>query len=393
MLINSNEYKTSDLCQLLIDASIDQVLAIDTQWQIIAWNRTSENISGIPRAEILGKYIFDVFPSLKEDDETEQAFRLALEGNKSFLLPDHKFEHRKYYENHIIPLKKEDGILIGVMKLMHDVSHRIKGEVEMQKLHAALKDQYNQLEKTNAELAIFTSITGKDLKEPVRRLYTALEMLMRSDGKNLSDNSRAGLRRMQASLTKISLLLDDVLAFSSAMSFDEKFVKLDLNEVLKAALEALSAKIAHKKAVVESQQLPIYTGSAEMLHYLFYNIIDNALKFQPAENIPVINIASEIITNENNAPGNEKPERRFLRVSFTDNGTGFPAEDSKRIFKMFERLQLRKHFAGAGIGLTISQKIAEAHGGYIEAENSGANGAIFHCYFALRSHEYQENEV
>lgn len=380
---NLKESKPIILSELLIDATIDRVMAIDLEWRIIAWNRSSEIISGIPKAEILQKNVFEVFPGLEDDEEFVDAFKSAMEGNKSFLLPDHRFEHRRYYENHFIPLRDEEGSLIGVMDLMHDVSHRIKGELELKRLHQALKDQYDHLEKTNAELAIFTSITGKDLKEPVRKLYTGLEMLVHSDGKKLSDNSKAGLRRMQASLTKMSLLLDDIMAFSSGMNFDQKFVPLHLNEILETVLSSLSAKIIERKAIIEAGQLPEYNGSVAMLHYLFYQIIDNALKFQAAENIPIVKISSSMISAESDASHHPEHSRCFICVSFTDNGIGFAKEEGKRIFKMFERLQTRKQFPGAGIGLTISQKIAEAHGGYIEADSMQDKGSVFRCYLAV----------
>ena len=78
---------------------------------------------------------------------------------------------------------------------------------------------------------------------------------------------------MQASLTKMSLMLDDVLALSSAMSLDEKFAPVQLDHVFQAAVASLQTKIVEKKALVESEPLPVYEGSAEMLQYLFYNLI------------------------------------------------------------------------------------------------------------------------
>ena len=371
--------RTINLCDLLVDASIDRVMAIDTEWRIIAWNRTSEIVSGLSEKDLLHKPLLEVFPALKNDQKYLEALSQAMDGMKSFLPPDPEFTHRGFYETHIIPLKAKDGRLVGVMDLMHDVSHRIKAEQRLQKLNASLKDQYDQLEKANAELAIFTSVTTKDLKDPVRKLYTGLEMLVQADGRKLSDNSKAGLRRMQASLTKMNLLLEDILGFSSASSFEEKFVLLELDEILSGVLSSLQLKINDKKAVIEADHLPAYSGSKEMLHYLFHNLIDNALKFQQADNIPIIKIFSEVTHSRGDK------DFPMLCITFTDNGIGFPAEDSKRIFNMFERLHSRKQFAGAGIGLNISKKITEAHGGHIEVESSIGNGSTFRCYLQIRS--------
>ena len=69
-------------------------------------------------------------------------------------------------------------------------------------------------------------------------------------------------------------------------------------------------------------------------------------------------------------------------ISFSDNGIGIPDEDRKRIFEMFHRLNERKEYGGSGIGLTISQKIAEAHEGFIEAESGPEMGTIINCYLS-----------
>ena len=187
---------------------------------------------------------------------------------------------------------------------------------------------------------------------------------------------------MQASLTKMSLLLEDILTFSTTTNFDEKFAPLELNDILQSALASLDAKITDKKAVIEAAPLPAYNGSREMLHYLFYNIIDNALKFQSVGNVPRIKITCELVSVKRPMPKTGDQPVSFLCISFTDNGIGFPAEDSKRIFNMFERLHTRKQFAGAGIGLTISWKITEAHGGFMEA-SSFDSGSTFRCYLGM----------
>lgn len=374
---------SANIAEMMNDASIDRLMAIDTDWKIIAWNKTAELISGISRDEVLGKNLLDVFPQLKQDVEMMSGFRQAMHGFKSFIPAAEGKFNRDYYENHFIPLDDEDGKRIGVMNIMHDVAHRIKAEKQLHKLNEMLKRQYQQLEKATAELATFTSITSTDLKEPVKKLYTSLELLVRSEGANLTNHGKAGLRRMQSSLTKMNLLLDDILAFSAANTIGNEPEKFDLNEVLQRVLESLHQKIAARQAVIEAHDLPVMYGSRQMLQYLLYNLIDNALKFQQDGNIPRITISAANVKRRPDKEAGGLELKEYLCITVKDNGIGFAQEDADKIFMLFEKIHPRKEYPGSGIGLTISRKIVEAHGGFIEVESEPGKGATFHCCLSL----------
>jgi PAS domain S-box-containing protein len=371
------------IADMLNDASIDSVLAIDTQWQIIAWNKTTENISGINKRDALGRHLMEIFPQINADEEMLTAYGMALEGKKSFLPAKAGLFNRAHYENHFIPLQDGDGNIVGVMNLMHDVAHRIKAEMQLQHLNAQLKEKYQQLEKANAELATFTAITGNDLKEPLKKVYTSLEMIVMNDGARLSDSSKAGLRRMQASLNRVKLLLDDILAISTASSYSGEYTQVDLNQVMRTVQVSLRNKIKESEANIHVDQLPSVLGYEEMLRNLFYNLLDNAIKFQPFGNTPAITISAQTVQKPaaNELPSG--PQKDYVALQFRDNGIGFSAEDNERIFTMFEKLNARTDYPGSGIGLTVCRKIVEAHGGYIEARGEPGKGATFTCYLPI----------
>jgi PAS domain S-box-containing protein len=98
MLKISNKPDSFDIYGLLVDASIDSVMALDAEWRIIAWNRATEIITGVSGIDVLGRPLLEVVPALKRDEEFLQALRMALNGHKSFLFLDHHFEHSNFYE-------------------------------------------------------------------------------------------------------------------------------------------------------------------------------------------------------------------------------------------------------------------------------------------------------
>jgi PAS domain S-box len=377
-MINDNFEHDVKLAEMLNDASIDRVLAIDTEWKVIAWNRTAEMISGVKKHEIIGRHLMEVFPQLGLDTDMLHAFELALTGKRSFLPAKPGLFNRDHFENHFIPLKDEEEHIIGVTNIIHDATNRIRAEQQLQRLNAELKEKYRQLEKANAELATFTSITGNDLKEPLKKVYTSLELIMINDGNRLSDSSKAGLRRMQASLHRVKLLLDDILAVSNASSFSGEQTTVQLDQVARAAQVSLMNKIRDSGTQIIIHPLPSITGSEPMMQNLFHNLIDNAIKFQRPGNQPVLTISSSATKLD------KESNQEYICLNFTDNGIGIDATNTEKIFGMFERLHDRSEYPGSGIGLTICRKIVEAHGGFMEVESEPGKGATFRCYLPVQ---------
>lgn len=363
---------------MLNDCSIDRILAIDNNWSIIAWNKTAELISGITKEEVVGKHLLDVFPRYAQDSDMMQAIQLAFSGVKSFLPAQRDRFNRHHYENHFIPLNDPEANIVGVMNIMHDVSHRIKAEQELYKLNIALKKKYEELERTSDELSTITYITSHNIKEPLRAVYSSIELLIRAEAKVLSDGGKANLRRMQASLNRMNLLLDDIVAISAIHYPQEEAEPVTPGEVLQAALTSLSEKIKSNNVLVEAGELPQMIGYRDLLYYLFFHLISNAMRFRKHGQPLRLSVSSRLVAY----PASEEsvsPERCYVKISFVDDGTGFSPEDAERIFLMADKTPHK--YASSGAGLAICRKIMVLHEGFIEAEGWPGQGAAFHCYF------------
>lgn len=360
---------TTNLFEKLTDSSIDRVIAIDTGWKIIAWNLASEQFSGLAKTEVMGKHLLEIFPQLSSDNEMIQAVDNAFNGFKSFLPVKPGLYSRQYVENHFIPLREDNRKITGVLNIVHDVSHRIKAEKKLAHLNLELEKKYSQLAKANKDLANFIYITGRDVKDPIRHIYSTIEILVRKEGYLLSNTNRGNLRKAQASLNKMSLLLDDMMAISAININKPAFQHVHLNNIAENAISKIRQKLSEKEAVINIDPLPVINGCEEMLMYLFQQLLDNALKFQYQNQKPIINI------NCSTAPGND-----FLEIIFQNNGIGFDESESDKIFDMFVKLN-GAEFRGSGIGLSICKKIMDMHEGMITAENVEGSGSIFKCYF------------
>lgn len=373
----------TNLFEMLTDSSIDRVMAIDDQWHVIAWNKTASQVTGIEKEDIVGKHYLELFPQLQHDRDMLEAIEFAMRGKKTFLPARTGLFNRQYYENHFIPLKDDDGQVKGVMNIMHDVAHREKAEHKLQQLNEALAHKYRQLETASTEMATFTYITTNEIKEPLRHVYTAFELLMKSEGNVLSNGGKANLRRIQASLNRMNLMLDDISALSQINSFNQERTIVELDEIFKHTLLKLQNKITEKEAVVTADALPVIPGYKDMLRTLFYNLIDNSLKFQETGNQPKINISSRLVPAEELPAGFRKTNKTMVLLSFTDNGIGFDPQYASRIFIMFEKLHPKGQYHGSGMGLAIARKIIDAHDGFIRATAQPGAGASFECYLPI----------
>ena len=112
-------------------------------------------------------------------------------------------------------------------------------------------------------------------------------------------------------------------------------------------------------------KLPTVLGNEAFLTQCFSNLLANASKFVAAGTTPRIEI------------GAEDREPSMVRVWIKDNGIGIAPENHKRIFRMFERINLAKEYDGTGIGLTIVRKAAERMGAQVGFESELSKGSRF----------------
>jgi len=142
------------------------------------------------------------------------------------------------------------------------------------------------------------------------------------------------------------------------------FVPVNLALIVKEVLSDLEARLQDTKGRIKVCDLPTIDADPMQMYQLLQNLIGNGLKFHAPGVNPLITISCE-----NGGPN--------YRLSVTDNGIGFDEKYVDRIFTVFQRLHGRREYEGTGIGLAICRKIAERHGGQIEAHSAPGAGSTF----------------
>jgi two-component system CheB/CheR fusion protein len=173
-------------------------------------------------------------------------------------------------------------------------------------------------------------------------------------------------------------LIDDLLNLSRLSKTDDKFQKVNLNDVLNNVLVDFELAIQQKKAEVVIENLPIINAIGLQMEQLFHNLLSNAFKFSKEDAPCVIKVSCRYLTSSEVAQSTELSNKlKYVEIKVEDNGIGFSEEFAERIFVIFQRLNEKAVYPGTGIGLAICKKIVSNHGGQISASSTEGEGAVF----------------
>lgn len=238
---------------------------------------------------------------------------------------------------------------------------------EVREREEKLASTSEELKRSNEALDQFVSVAAHDLKEPLRMISSYLNLLERKLKGKLSVEEAEFLAFAKDGSRRLGGLLDAMLAYARNTSRAHSLEPVSCEDVLRQAIANLSVAIEEGNAQITHEVLPMALGDAAQLLQVFQNLLSNAIKYRNGNSVRV-----HISWQER---GNE------LIFSVRDDGSGFVASQSERIFQMFQRLH-QNEVPGAGIGLAVCRKIIERHGGKIWAESELGKGSVFH--FSLR---------
>ncbi|MCY7328972.1 MAG: PAS domain-containing protein, partial [Saprospiraceae bacterium] len=107
--------------EMLIESSVDMIAAYDKNLHYTVWNKRCEEILQLKKEDVLGKYVFDVIPTMKGQKITESLYR-GLTGHAEYIPPQASLISSHYYENYVQPLLNETGEVTGVLTITHDIT-------------------------------------------------------------------------------------------------------------------------------------------------------------------------------------------------------------------------------------------------------------------------------
>lgn len=259
---------------------------------------------------------------------------------------------------------------------LREANERLEARVKERTLQLTASNR--ELQRSNQELQDFAYVASHDLQEPLRKIQAFGNLLEDEYASQLGDG-RDYLLRMRKAASRMSVLIEDLLAFSRITTKAKPLTEVDLNQIAREVVEDLEVRIKDTGAEVEVSDLPVIYADRLQMRQLLQNLIGNALKFRQAEVSPVVKIRAE-------SGDADSGSKAMCRVYVVDNGIGFDEKYLDRIFSVFQRLHGKDIYQGTGIGLAICRKIAERHGGSITASSTVGQGATFVVTLPVNDH-------
>jgi signal transduction histidine kinase len=254
-------------------------------------------------------------------------------------------------------------------RLNCELEQRVAERTEELQMRAEALQRLNvELEHSNRELDAFAYIASHDLKEPLRGIHNFAHFLHDSAVAKLDDVEQGRLQTIIRLTQRMDDLIESLLQYSRVGRVELMLHPIPLQEVLNQALEGLRMRIEqHRCEVRIPRPLPFIKCDRVRVAEVFYNLITNAIKYNNKAR-PWVEIGYE----------DEEPPVFYVR----DNGIGIAPEYCEQIFEIFRRLHGRDEYGGGtGVGLTITKKTIERHGGCIWMDSTPGDGTTF--YFTL----------
>ena len=348
------------LLRSLLEAASQAIVIIDPAGLIVMVNRTTEVLFGYTREELLGQPLELLVPVRFRDSHARRREgyfaepRMRPMGVGMQLAGLRKDGTEFPVEVGLSGIETSRGML--VMAMISDITER-------QEAAGRLARMNEDLRRSNDELEQFAHVASHDLQEPLRMITGYLNILERRYATQLGGDAREFIAYAVDGANRMKSMIREILALSRIGTQAVTRLHVPSDEIVRAALDNLSAAIEESHAEISLDPLPQIFADPGVLVLTFQNLIANAIKFRGDEP-PRIRISASRDPHE-------------WIFSIADNGIGIPEDQQNRIFRMFERLHNAENYPGTGVGLAMAKKTVERHGGRIWVASSPGHGSVF----------------
>ena len=326
-------------------------------------NQTLVEKTGFSKAEIVGRLFFDMYHEECQKDVERAFWDFVGEGR---------------VENTELVLKRKDGskipVLLGMSTIRdetgrdcHSMSWR---DISDLKRVQSLETLAEELTRSNRELEDFAYVTSHDLKAPLRGIRAAVDWLHEELQEDLSANAKENLAFLRSRAERLSVFIEGVLLYSRVGRAEQKFVDVDVGELLSEVLSGLGKQ--ESVCFSELQNFPVVRYDRTQLFQVFQNLLSNAVRFVGVHGRVEIGAADL---------GDK------FRFAVIDDGPGVAPEHQDLIFGLFATLRPREESSSNGVGLSLCKAIVERNGGEIGVVSAKNQGSTF--WFTVPKHRVE----
>ncbi len=402
-----------NLLRSLIDNLPDYIYVKDAQGRFVIDNIAHRNYLGAVREEdVQGRSVFDFFPEelakqFSQDDQLIIQSGHPLVNREEATLD--RAGNRRWLATTKVPLRNHAGVIQGLVGIGRDITERKLAEEQLQAANAELNRSKAELEKVLSDLqasheelkaAQFQLIQAEkmqsvgrlaagvahEVKNPLAILSMGIDYMT----KNLvSPDENVGLilNDMTDALKRADGIIMGLLDFSVPRALDLQGE--DLNLIVEQSLGLVRHEFGALRIVLEKFLpigLPKVWLDRNKIKQVFVNVLTNAIHAMPnGGTLTVRTYSKQLQVGEINRDAGSRMADRFragetvVVTEVQDTGTGIEEEKRAKIFDPF--FTTKPTGKGTGLGLTVTKKIVELHGGNIDIRNRPEGGVIVTLVF------------
>ena len=376
----------------IVAFSDDAIVGKDLNSVITSWNYGAERIFGYTAEEMIGTSIMRLIPPDRQTEEQEilsrirrgervdhfETIRLAKDGRQLNISVT------------VSPIKDSAGRVVGASKVARDITERKNAEATLKKVSEEAEEANRQrlllldserVARSQAERASrmkdeFLATLSHELRTPLNAVVGWANLLR--SGKPTTNELRKGLETIERNARIQAQIIEDLLDMSRIISGKVRLnvQRIDLPNVLNQSIETVrataDAKSIHLDSVIDLDAGTIL-GDPDRLQQVFWNLLNNAIKFTP--------VGGEVQVVV-------KSVHSYIEVNVIDTGEGIAPEFLPYVFDRFLQgdASITRHHGGLGLGLAIVKQLVELHGGYVRVRSGGiGKGATFTVRLPLRA--------
>jgi PAS domain S-box-containing protein len=347
----------------LIESNIDALMTTDPVGIITDINQQMEALTGAKRDELIGSPFKQYFT---DPAQAEDGIRLVLREGKveNYELTARRRDgHETVVSYNASAFHDQDGRLQGVFAAARDVTDRKRFE-------QTLQEKNIELENANTAKDRFLANMSHELRTPLNAILGFTGTLLMGLPGPLNDEQRRQLATVQSSGKHLLSIINDLLDLAKIESgkLQLELVPIVCQAVIDEVAGSLRPLVENKGLVltvdVPDTGITINTDKRALTQILV-NLTNNAVKFTEAGCVTLTLRAADA--------------GHLVQMSVTDTGVGIAADDQARLFRAFEQVGTARarQFEGTGLGLYISQKLAQILGGKIFIDSTPGVGSTF----------------
>ena len=358
----------------LLDAAPDAIIEVDQDGRILMLNAATVRSFGYSRDELLSQPVEVLVPDHARASHAGYRGQYAAHpvtrpmGTGLELLGRRKDGSTFPVEISLSPVKSDEGF--RVTAIIRDISDRKESEDRLHAIQTAytheLELRNREIEQANRHKSEFLAHMSHELRTPLHTVIGFSELLAEETKGPLNEQQKRFVNYIYKDSQHLLLLINDILDLSKIEAGKIQLRKepLDFGAVLEDVLSSIRRLAVQKRIEIETKVMGALTVDADRvrLKQILYNLVSNAVKFTPEGGHIQIDAAAVA---------------GAAQICVSDTGIGIAPEDRDAVFETFHQAGTAGLREGTGLGLPITRRLVEQHGGRIWLESETGVGSRF----------------